>query len=341
MPLLVITMPGSPAAVKVDSPGPLARSVDRALQLGYGATMTHEELNEKFGIDGAAVFEQGQGGLTRLALQTPRGRAAVYLHGAHVAEFTPAEHEPVLWMSDHSEFAPGKPIRGGIPVCFPWFGAHPSDPSLPNHGIVRLHEWRVERVWKLDSGAVAARFAFESDGETQQVWPHDFFLQLTMSVADRLGVRLEVYNSGAEAFTVTEALHTYLGVSSVDEVWIDGLNNTEYVDTVPDSRPRHTQHGTVEFAQETDRVYLDTAAPCMLRDRGLDRTIRIDKRGSQSTVVWNPWVDKASRMPDFGDDEWQTMVCIETANALRNAVTVEPGSTHTMETEVSVYDGLR
>jgi glucose-6-phosphate 1-epimerase len=334
-------MPGSPAAVKVEAAGTLGRNVDRDLQLRYGAPMTQQELNEQFGIDGAAVFEEGQGGLTRLALHTAGGTARVYLHGAHVAEFTPAGHEPVLWMSEHSEFAPGKPIRGGIPVCFPWFGAHPSDPSLPNHGIVRLREWRVDRVWTLDSGAIAARFAFESDGETNEVWPHDFVLQLTVSVSDRLGVRLEVYNSGAEAFTITEALHTYLQISAVKEVWIDGLDNTEYVDTVPESRPLHTQHGTVEFAQETDRVYLDTAAPCRLRDRGLDRSTQIDKHGSQSTVVWNPWVDKASRMPDFGDDEWQSMVCIETANALRNSVTVKPGSTHTMEAEISVYEGLR
>jgi glucose-6-phosphate 1-epimerase len=303
--------------------------------------MTHQELNEQFGIDGAATFEEGQGGLTRLALNTAKGTATVYLHGAHVAEFTPAGHDPVLWMSRHSEFAPGKPIRGGIPVCFPWFGAHPSDPTLPSHGLVRLREWRVERVWSLDSGGMAARFVFESDQETFDAWPHEFFLQLTVSVSARLGLRLEVYNSGAEAFTVTEALHTYLRVSSVEEVWIDGLSSTEYVDTVPESRPRYTQHGTVEFAQETDRVYLDTSTACELRDRGLERTVLVDKRGSQSTVVWNPWVDKAHRMPDFGDDEWKAMVCIETANALSNEVTVEPGSTHTMEAEISAYEGLK
>ena len=283
-----------------------------------------------------AAFSSGKGGLRRMELRGEHGSAEIYLHGAHLTAFRPGGADPVLWMSEKSEFEVGKPIRGGVPICFPWFGRHPSDPSQPAHGFVRLREWQVESVSRLPDGSVRASLRFESDTETLQIWPHSFSLLFTVTVSRSLTMQLEARNTGTQAFTMSEALHTYYAVSDIRTVDLYGLEDAEYLDKVLESDSPRTQRGPIRFTAETDRPYLDTAAPCVIEDAGLNRSVRIEKRGSYTTVVWNPWVSKARRMEDFGDDEWKQMLCVETANALRNAITVPAGASHLMETVISI-----
>lgn len=298
--------------------------------------MNIDALNGKYGIAGAARFFHGKGDLEMLELTTPKGSCELALHGAHVTAYTPADEEPVIWMSQHSEYADGKPIRGGIPVCFPWFGVHETDASLPSHGYVRLSSWRVESVTRESADRIAATLSTESHVSTRSMWPHEFGAQLSVTLGDSLSVALSVTNTGEASYAITEALHTYFAVSDIRFVTLEGLEGASYLDKLLETDEPFVQRGSVQFTAETDRPYLDTDATCIIDDPGKQRKIRIEKSGSLTTVVWNPWIAKARRMDDLGDDEWTGMLCVETANALSNAVTIEPGETHTMATTISV-----
>ncbi len=291
--------------------------------------MDTEKLNSDFGIEGKAYFDRGRGGLPRLTLRGA-GTAEVYLHGAHVTSFRHGDEPPLLRMSAQSNFAPGLPIRGGIPVCFPWFGAHPDNEELPIHGLARLMEWEVSGIDDTGNGTVSASFSLESTPWTRKRWPADFRLEYTVTVGEELDVRLEVLNRQKQAFDFTCAFHPYFAVSDIRNVRVTGLEGVGYRSKVIGSDELFTEDGPIELAGETDRTYLDTTSDCEIIDPGMNRWIRISKSGSRSTVVWNPWVDKAERMEDFGDEEWTGMICVETANARGNEVHLEPGGSHTM-----------
>jgi glucose-6-phosphate 1-epimerase len=295
-----------------------------------------EELNGRFGIPGVVDFVVGNGGLTRIVIAAPQSRAEVYLLGGHVTHWQPAGGQPVIWLSQKSNFAIGQPIRGGVPVCFPWFGPLEGAAGSPLHGYVRLIPWDVESVDALADGSVAIGLWIKFHQPTVPGWPGNFELHYRITVGAELTMSLEARNCQDQPLTVTEALHTYLCVSDVRNVSVTGLAGREYVDKVDGGARKRQGAQPVAFEGETDRAYLNALRTCVVRDAGLGRRVGVSKSGSASTVVWNPWVDKARKMPDFGDDEWPGMVCIETANALSNAVTIPPLGTHTMEARISV-----
>ena len=265
-------------------------------------------------------------GLQRLRVATPSAVATVYLHGGHVTHYQPRGQSPVLFMSAESRFAPGQPIRGGVPVIFPWFGPHPFDPKAPAHGFARTTQWTLGDVTK-DGDSVTVTLVMGSTSTVQ--------LRYAVTVGTALGLSLTVENHDARALQFQEALHTYLAVSDVRQVSVKGLSGRDYVDKV-DGMKRKTQPGLIRITGETDRVYLDTPDDVTVEDPGLNRRIIVAKEGSASTVVWNPWIEKAKKMPDFGDDEWPHMLCVETANVAENAVTLAPGASHTMRATVRV-----
>ena len=255
----------------------------------------------------------GQGGLPKLVIRTPQADAEIYLHGAQVTHFQPRGQKPVLFLSGKSSFEPGKPIRGGVPICFPWFGARQDAPA---HGFARLREWELVCA---EPGAVTLQLVEDDWGATFRV-----------SVGASLGMELTVKNLCREARQFEAALHTYLAVSDVRQVGITGLAGTTYLNTV--GEPRENVEGTapIRITAETDRLYLNTISTVTVEDHGWQRRIVIEKAGSHSTVVWNPWIAKAQRMADFGDDEWPGMLCVETCNVKNNAVTLATGAIHTM-----------
>jgi len=297
--------------------------------------MRWDRLNQEFGIPGVVAFEEGSGGLTRMSIAAAGGEAEIYLLGGHVTGFRPGGGEDVLWVSGRSHFAVGQPIRGGVPVCHPWFGEKADGPAGPRHGYVRLMEFDVESVdQEADGGVTVVLFTKFSVGNAN--WPGNFELRNRVTVGEALSMALETLNRGEEDLTITEALHSYFRVSDVREVSVTGLEGCEYLSKVAGGERRLQGDQPITFAGETDNVYLNTQAECILADAGMGRRIHVAKAGSSSTVVWNPWIDKARRMPDFGDDEWREMLCIETANALSNAVTIRPGESHTMEARIWV-----
>lgn len=294
------------------------------------------ELQKEHGIEGLARFADRPHGLTVLEITSPAGTAEIYPHGGHVTHWQPAGQEPVLFLSGSSWFEPGKPIRGGIPLCWPWFGPSDELPDAPAHGLARLSEWTVQAVRPGCDSGVSVSLSLEPDERARALWPHPFRLELTVTVGPALSVELTTRNTGSRPMTITEALHTYLAVGDARRATVTGLGGVEYLDKMDGGARKRQSDESIDFTAETDRVYLDTTGPCTLDDPAGGRRIRVEKSGSRSTVVWNPWIDKAGRMPDFGDDEWLRMVCIETANAHDNAVTIEPGQSHAIATTVSV-----
>lgn len=288
---------------------------------------TPTDLTQRFAIDGHLSISLDQHGLFRIDVANRHGTAQIYLQGAHVTRFQPAGQQPVLWMSAHSLFAHGKPIRGGVPICWPWFGPHPSDSSLPAHGFARSRLWALEETAALHDGRTRVVLALCSNDETMKLWPHAFALHYTITIGATLDLDLRSDNSGSAPFICAEALHTYLTVGDVRQISIAGLSGTTYVDKVRQAQ-RFTDTGDLTITAETDRVYLDTTATCTVNDPLLGRRLVIAKDGSRATVVWNPWIAKAKAMADFGDAEWPGMLCVETVNALDHALTIPPGGSH-------------
>ena len=289
-----------------------------------------------FEIPGLACFEPGAGGLTRLAISTPVAEAHIYLQGAHVTHYQPAGSAPVLFVSARSFFENGKPIRGGVPVCFPWFANRAGHPESPAHGFARTREWEVESLAVDGNQTVLAVLRLSADAATRAHWPHDFVLRHHIAIGAQLGMMLEVENVSREPFQFEEALHTYFAVDDVREVSVIGLGNSGYLDKTDAFRPKIQGPEALRFTGETDRTFEHTLATCVLHDPREGRRIVVEKSGSATTVVWNPWIAKAAAMPDFGDDEWPRMACIETANAGANAITLAPGERHSMRAVVSV-----
>lgn len=294
---------------------------------------TPSDLSNRFPVPGLR-FELGPGKLVRGIVDTPAARGEFYLNGAHVTAWQPAEHQPVLWMSAASHFSEGKPIRGGIPLCFPWFGPNADDPSLPAHGWARTSLWELASAQPLKNQGVSV---------VLNLTRTPFKLQYQVDFGTELHVRLtaEIDESplaGGNSSTVTieEALHTYLTVGDIHQILIEGLESADFIDKVPEPRPCSAVQAPIQFSGETDRVYQNTKSSCRLIDPVMRRMIIVDKSGSDSTVVWNPWIAKSARMPDFGDHEWPGMVCIETANAGSNKLQLTPGERHDITATIRV-----
>jgi D-hexose-6-phosphate mutarotase len=278
--------------------------------------------------------EAGQGGLDRLVVTTAAATGEVYLQGAHVTGWAPAGQEPVIWMSERSTFAPGSPIRGGVPVCFPWFGPHPSG-EAPLHGFARITDWAlVDAAEAADAVTIVLRLT-DSEATRASAWGHPFDARYTLTFGASLTLALEVTNTGAEPVTFAEAFHTYLAVGDVRDVTVTGLEDASFVDRLvgPDVRPAAGE--ALAITAETDRVY-DQPGTVIVQDPALGRTVTVRAGGSANAVVWNPWIAKAAAMGDFGDEEWRAMLCVETCNVLDGSVTLAPGASHTMTAIIAV-----
>lgn len=295
---------------------------------------TSQQLNTQFGIDGQLGFREDASGLIVAEISNVQATASLCLQGAHLMAWQPrSQSTPVVWLSRDAKLAVGKSIRGGVPVCWPWFGAHASEPSFPAHGFARATPWQVVETGTEQNGATRLTLRLLENEKTRVQWPHDARLELTVIVGETLRMELSTENTGKSAIAITEALHTYFKISDIGAVRVSGLAGCDYWDKVGDSTLKK-QDGLIKFSDETDRVYINTAAECIIEDDQLKRRIRASKSGSLSTVVWTPWTAKAERMGDLGQpDGWRGMLCVESANALENAVKIAAGAKHTLIVE--------
>jgi glucose-6-phosphate 1-epimerase len=299
------------------------------------ASSTVEELNRKFAIDQLVRFEEGNGGLIRARINTPAGQGEMYLHGAQVTQFHPrSQQQPVLFLSNKSHYEPQKPIRGGVPICFPWFGPRQGDASSPMHGFARLSEWEVTATQKLPDGRVSITMTLRDNDSTRKLWAHKFTARYTATFGNELELQLAVRNDDGEAFTFEEALHTYVLVGDVAKATLSGLGGVEYLDKVAGGRPRQGD-APMQISGETDRVYLATQSTCVIADPILKRQTQIEKQHSGTTVVWNPW-DKVTTIADLAPQEGSKFLCVETANAKEQALRLSPGQEHIIKAVLRV-----
>lgn len=286
-----------------------------------------DELNERYGIEGEVGFTELEGDLVFITVSNKFADADICLYGAHVLTFTPVNRMDLLWVSAESEFEEGKAIRGGIPVCFPWFGPHKTDSSKPQHGFGRLMYWDVLETASRPNGETYIRLELNSSEKTKAYWPYDFHAEMTFTVGQFLTVSLNVTNTSAEAFDYSCALHSYFGLSSIENIAIEGLQNAKY----------HSQLEPGDFVQESSllkidgavtRHYSQTDATCVIDDSIFIRRIRIAKEGSLNTTVWNPGAEACQQIRDMPDEAYHSFVCVETVNAFDGTIQLQPNESH-------------
>jgi carbohydrate kinase (thermoresistant glucokinase family) len=278
----------------------------------------------------------GQNGLPVVRVATAAATAEVYLQGAHLTGWTPAGQGPVLWLSEQSEFAAGRPIRGGVPLCFPWFGPA-ADATAPLHGFARITDWQLVEAQAEDDEVVLVFRLTDSVSTRASIWPHRFDARYTVRIGARLGLALTVTNLDTVPVSFAEAFHTYLSVPDVHTVQISGFEDLPFLDRLAAPEDQPAEGHPITITGETDRLYLSTDATARLND-GAGLHLAMSTEGSKSRVVWNPWQEKAAVMADFGAEEWTGMVCVETANVRSDEITLAPGESHTMSAHIAPVD---
>lgn len=260
--------------------------------------------------------------------------------GAQVLSYRQGDQPPLIWLSEQAAYAPGQSVRGGIPICWPWFGAlernpqavqalHNSPSSAPAHGGVRGLDWQLLGIDNQDD-AVVIQFALDTRQQPLPDWPHEAQLNLRVRLDDRLHLSLCTDNPGNQPLPFSQALHSYFAVSDIRQVHVEGLAGCRYVETLEGWQQRE-QLGDLRFTGETDRIYLDTPPTLSIVDPLWQRRLHLHSSGSHSAVLWNPWIDKAKRLSQFADDAWTGMLCIEHANVLDDMLILAPGEQHRLD----------
>lgn len=296
-------------------------------------TLLH--LTQRFAIEGVVSFHESPDGFVVVEVNNAHACATIAMQGAHLMAFQPKGTEALIWMSPEARLAAGKSIRGGVPVCWPWFGQHESDPRLPSHGFARTVPWRLNQVHTLPDGSTRLEFELIQTPATRAQWPHHSAVRNIITIGKTLQHELVTTNHSDAAMVIGQALHTYFKVGDIRKITVNGLQECDYLDKVTGFQ-RYTQHGPVGFCGEVDRIYLGAPATTEIRDPVMKRRIVIRSRGSHSTVVWNPWKEKAAQMGDLGPDGYLQMLCVETANAAEDTVTIAPGAQHRLVAQYSI-----
>ena len=254
-------------------------------------------------------------------------------NGAQVFGFDRVGEAPVLWVSPSATYEMGRPLRGGMPICWPWFGAHPTDASLPRNGFARVMPWELEDFAETGKGVTASSFKLRDAEETRKIWPYRFELTLSVEVSRTLKVTLITKNLDEKPFEISQAISAYLFIGDIQGVEVEGLEGHEYVDRV--SGETRVQNGPVVVKGETERIYRHSDSCCLV-DKRIGRKIHMNKQGSESTVVWNPWEEKARQIPDIPDDGFRNMMCLAAANGVDEQVVCGPGEVVTLEMKIGL-----
>jgi glucose-6-phosphate 1-epimerase len=292
------------------------------------------QLNEHFGLPGVLAFDATASGLIKAEITTPQANATVYLQGAHLVAWQPAGQQPVIFTSRKTELAPGKAIRGGIPVCFPWFAARHDGKTGPSHGFGRIQDWTLAFA-ALAGDDLHLTFTLGPTEMSRGLGFDHFRVAYQLIIGRTLTVQLTVANDGASPLVFEEALHTYYKVADVHEINITGLEGVTYLDK-NDLLQAKKQDGAISITGPTDRVYLNTTTTCIIHDTVSKRRIHVAKTNSNTTVVWNPWESGAKKLADMDPTEWHEFVAVETVNAAEDTITLAPGASHTMQAHISV-----
>lgn len=273
-----------------------------------------------------------------IEVATARAQATVALYGGQLLSFKPAraEHD-LFYLSDKAQYQQGKAIRGGAPVCWPWFGDDPGDLGRQAHGFARNLFWDVLDS-QLHDDEVEITLGLESTATSKQWWPSEFSLRKKIHIGDQLKISLTTENKGEIAFSMSKALHSYFRIGDISQARVSGLDGVDYLDKTL-GFAKHKQAGDVTAEGETDRVYLNAPSKVSIVDPALRRRIDIEHQGADNFVVWNPW-DKAADIKDMPTEDYEQFICVETANAIANSVIVAPGAMHHMQVSYCISPEL-
>lgn len=269
-------------------------------------------------------------GFEYIEVKNSSAEAKIALQGAHLFYYARVDEESILWLSEVSDFEICKAIRGGVPICWPWFGFN-EDKSLPQHGFARTALWELVGSDEVDAKTTTLTFRLTHTQKTLQIWGNKFLLELEITISDRLAMELTTTNLDDKPFKISQALHTYFSVSHILDVTIKGLDKKPYLDAL--TWKNEMQEGDITFEREVDRVYQEVDSEIILKDK--NREIHIKNSGSSSVVVWNPWIEKTSRMSAMQADAYKWMLCIESANAFDDARVLEPQHSHTLKAVIA------
>lgn len=293
--------------------------------------MDIETLNSKHSHAGYITFKEGPGGFPVALITTPHATAAVTSYGAHLLSYTFAsDPHDLLFLSQKARFSQGTAIRGGVPVCWPWFGPDPQHLGRSDHGLARTRMWNVAYTALTPEQECIIAFELTDTPETHAIWPHPFRLTLRLSVGKTLTLELTTYNRGETPFELTQALHTYCALGDISRTRITGLEGSLYTDK-NDNCLEKIQDAPIAVDAQTDRIYHHSGGDLLLIDDSWGRTVRIDSEGSRSSVIWNPWIEVCKEKEDLENDDYRRFICIETANAGEDAIVVQPGQSHTLK----------
>ena len=299
--------------------------------------MSYEKLADRTNVAQTVELDLTDPSYPIFVIEHKKCSAKVSLHGAHLFKWTPTGQEAVIYTSPSAIYKQGKAIRGGVPICWPWFNAHPTDPNLPSHGFVRNRLWELDAITESGEGTTID-LELKYDDEIAKLWPYPFTLKARIEVGTVAKITIKAINNSDTPIMVGGALHTYLCVGHIDQVSITGLEETSYIDTAGQEAPdtKRIQSGRITINEEVDRIYLDTESAITLHDAGLGRKIEVTRKGSKSAVVWNPWIEKAKGLGDLPDQAYQDFVCIEAANARGDLYKLEQHQDHTLSTTIRV-----
>lgn len=279
------------------------------------------------------AFHKTENGLIKIVINNEHAEAEIYLHGANLTHFQPKGEAPVIFHGKETIFSASKTVHAGIPICWPWFGPHPTDSTKPQHGFVRDMCWKLKSANMLKTNETEVVLSLKESAKTLALWPYAFELELTFTVGRSLSVSLKTTNSADTAFTLTQALHTYFAVSDIDSIRSQGIEGTPFIDYA-DAKKEKTESEPLHVSRMTNRVYVPTQATCRIIDPLLKRTIIIEKEGSNSTTIWNPWQE--SGIHDLPGDVYRKFLCIETTNALSDSKSLQRGESCMITQKVSV-----
>jgi len=304
----------------------------------YQINLNQLNENHAFQKDGQSLrVVEGKGDIPLIEIKNKHASATISLQGANLLSWLPEnEKQSVIWLSEDAKFALGKSVRGGIPICWPWFGAHASHADYPAHGFARTTLWQIVSATPLDTGETQITFMLDTrklDNTINTMWPQPTMVEYRLTIGRSLILELITTNHSDQAITLGQALHTYFSVDDIAQTTVEGLDGKTYLDK-PQNFARKTQAGPVTFSAEVDRIYLATPDSVVINDS--KRKITISKQGSCSTVVWNPGQAVAEKMGDLGRDGYRKMVCVESANAAEDVVIIQPGNSHTLHVEYEI-----
>ncbi|EXJ13454.1 D-hexose-6-phosphate mutarotase [Imhoffiella purpurea] len=297
-------------------------------------------LNAEFGIPGTLSLVEGPGGLTLIEIANPLATARLATHGGQVLAYRPrSAREDLLFVGERAHFAPDREIKGGVPLCWPWFGRDPAEPERVIHGFARVLEWTPVQCEACADGSTRVRMRVTDDARTRAIWPHAFVLEVEIRIGATLSVALTTRNPGDSALRITQGLHAYFRIGGLARLTVEGLDGCRYLDYAAGApEPEAVQEGDLIFRGEVNRIYERVPSSLSIQDPGLGRRIRIDGRNSGTCVVWNPWIASARAMEDLDDGDYLRFICVETVNAASEVIEIPPGDAFTLAADYRIQE---